>query len=501
MTRTARPHTARRSGWSAAAAVGATVLLAASVLGCGSGSSSPSSAPLPPSASVTAPVAPTEIPTLGTALQPLNPAGWPISIRTDIMGAIVVGPDGTLYTSGLVPADGAGRGRVGWLVTPDGSYIVPAAFAPDGSAFGELNDKLWAFGPDGTVRSGWPVDVAASGWALSPGGSVYLMQWPTEGSTTVTILDDHAAAVSTWSVPKVLDYSCDYLIQQDGIFWLTYPVMDDSWWPTCEIHAFSPDGRELSKGLQGDRWNGMATGSSGVVVAWYYEFTADSQERPARTRVAVLDLDGRPVAGWPVTLEGSASAPAFGRDGSIYFTLLASPSNQIVAYDQAGHARPGWPVALSGDLLTVAQSEVEPLRPQPPIVGDGLVYVAGQRKIDAFDGSGKSPAGWPYTLPSNWDDSLCGGMSDPVWNFGPVYSAGPAGSSRLYLGLHDGIVALEADGTVAAGWPYQAGSDFRCWRKLDSAPGGGLIATGYYRTAAGPEHRIVRLTPEGQFPR
>jgi hypothetical protein len=498
VSKSTKPHAARRSGSSAAAAVGAAVLLAASALGCGSssGSSSPSSAALPPSATA----APTELPTLGTALLPLNPAGWPISVRTDVMGEIVVGPDGTLYTQGLVPADKAGRGRVGWLVLPDGSYLVPRAFAPDGSAFGELNGKLWAFGPDGIVRPGWPVDVAASSWALSPAGRVYLMQWPTEGSTEVSILDDHAAAVSTWSVPKVLDYSCDYLIQQDGTFWLTYPVMDESWWGACEIHAFSPDGRELSKGVQDDRWSGIATGPSGVVVAWYYEFAEASQERPARTRVAVLGLDGRPMAGWPVTLDGAASPPAFGPDGALYFTVVGDSENWVVAMDAAGRSRPGWPVRLTSEPLTVAAADTEPLRPQPPIIGDGLVYVAGRGEVDAFDAAGKMPQGWPYTLPAAWDDSQCATTAaDPVWNTGPIHSAGGSGSGRLYLGLEDRIVALTPNAGVAAGWPYTAGSDFVCWRQLDRAPDGGLIVTAYYTTAAGPEHRIVRLTPEGNL--
>jgi hypothetical protein len=500
VSKSAKPHAARLSGLFPAAAVGAAVLLAASVVACGSESASTSPyGALQPSASPTA--APTEIPTLGTASLPLNPTGWPISVRADVMGQIVVGPDGTIYTSGLVPADKAGMGRVGWLVLPDGSYLVPGAFGPDGSAFGELDGMLWAFGPDGKARPGWPVDVGASGWALSPGGSVYLMQWPTEGSTSVTILDDNATAVSTWSVPKVLDYSCDYLIQQDGTFWLTYPVPDESWWPACEIHAFGTDGRELSKGVSGERWTGMDTGPSGAVVAWYYEFAEGSQDRPARTRVAVLGLDGRPVAGWPVTLEGSASPPAFGPDGALYFTLMGGSENTVVALDAAGKSVPGWPVRLTAEPLTVAAADAEPLRPQPPVVGDGVVYVAGLSRVEAFDAAGKVPQGWPYTLPAAWDDSRCTTTAEsPVWNTGPIHSTGGSGPGRLYLGLEDRIVALTPDGADATGWPYRAGSDFVCWRQFDQAPDGGLIATAYYRTAAGPEHRIVRLTPEGEPP-
>jgi hypothetical protein len=476
----------------------AMIGVAAVLAGCQSTSASPSGATSSPASVEPTSVATTIAPyTAGGP--PVDADGWPVVIKTDVLEKVVVGPDGTVYSSALVPVDGTGHGRVGWLRLDDGTYVVPSAFASDGSAFGESGGNLWAFGPDGKPRSGWPIDVAASSWALSPGGKVYLMQWPTEGSTQVTILDDNAAPVSSWSVPKVLDYSCDYLIQQDGTFWLTYPVTDPSWWGACEVHAFDTNGKEVSAGGAADlRWSGMATSSSGVIVAWYYQFNEESQARPEKTRVAVLGLDGKPAAGWPVTLDGAASPPAFGADGSVYFTLLAGPSDQIVAFDQAGHVKPGWPVALSGDLLTVAAPDVEPLRPQPPIVGEGLVYVASQGRIDAFDSAGKSPAGWPYTLPAAWNDSRCAGVSgQKPWNSGPIYSAGSSGSGRLYLGLENGIVALSADGSVAAGWPYPAGADFVCWRQLDAAPAGGLVVTSYYAPADGPEYRIVRLTPEG----
>jgi len=503
MTRTAKLHAARHSTLLRTAAMAVAALFAASaVVGCGSSSPSASgSTATTPGPTATPTAAPTPPPTLGTALSPVNPGGWPIAIQTDFLSEVQVGPDGTLYVAGLMPVDATGHGRVGWLALPDGSYVTPAVFGPDGSAFGELDGQVWAFDPDGKARTGWPLDVAASGWAISPGGKLYLMQWPTEGVTDVTIMDDHAAPVSSWSVPKVLDYSCDYLIQPDGTFWLTYPVADPSWWGACEIHAFGTDGKELSTGAIEDRWSGMSTGSNGVVAAWYYDFDEDSQERPARTRVAILGRDGRPLAGWPVTLEGAASPPAYGSDGSLYFTLLNSPANQVVALDEAGKVKPGWPVALAGDPLTVAAVGTEPLIPQSPIVGGSAVYVATQTEVDAFDGAGKMLDGWPYTLPAAWDDSRCTSSAEtPVWNTGPVFGSDGSGSGRLYLGLDDRIVALTPGGAEATGWPYSGGSDFVCWRQLEPAPDGGLVAVGYHRIEGIPEHLIVRLTPEGSYP-
>ena len=496
---------ARRNALLSVAAVGVAALLAGAALaGCqpgASGSSGTGGLPSSTASTASPDASSSDTMGIGSPSEIVDPKGWPITIRSEAQGGMVVGPDGTVYAPGMVPADKTGRGRSGWLALPDGSYLVPSAFGPDGSAFGEIDGKLWAFGPDGKARSGWPVDVAASSWAVSPAGSVYLMQWPTEGSTSVTILDDHAAAVSTWSVPKVLDYSCDYLIQQDGTFWLTYPVTDPGWWAACEIHAFNTKGHELSSGAPGQRWTGMSKGPNGVVVAWYYAFSDASQDRPDKTRVALVGLDGKPAKGWPITLDGAASAPAFGPDGTIYFTLLASSESRVLAFDATGRTKPGWPVRVTGDPLTVAAAGTEPLLPQPPIVGDGAVYVATQKEIDGYDATAKVLAGWPYVLPAAWDDSLCSGSDgSPIWNMGPVYSATESGSNQLYLGLKDRIVALAPDGAVAAGWPYSAGPDFVCWREFAPAPGGGLIATASYQTAGGSEYRIVRLTPEAKFP-
>jgi hypothetical protein len=429
----------------------------------------------------------------------LDPNGWPITIPSGDVGDVVVGPDGTVYAAGMVPADRLGHGRVGWLALPDGTYVVPSAFGSDGSFYGEADGELWAFGSDGQPRSGWPIDVAASSWAVSPSASVYLMEWPTEGSTRVSILDQHAKPVSQWSIPKVLDYSCDYLIKADGTFWLTYPVDDPSWWGACEIHAYSPAGKELASSP--DHWSGFADGPGGVVVAWYYHFAAQSMDRPDQTRVAVLGLDGKPKPGWPITLDGSASPPAFGPDGSIYFSLLADGGNRIAAFDEAGRARPGWPVTLTGAPLTLAAPGTEPDRPQSPIVGDGVVYLASQTDVEAFDSGGKTLDGWPYTLPVAWDDSRCTATpGTPVWNEGPVYSTA-GGKGLLYLGLEGQIVALASDGRVASGWPYVADKNgFACWQSLEAAPDGGLIATASYEKSDGSEDRIFRWTPQGKFP-
>ena len=137
-------------------------------------------------------------------------------------------------------------------------------------------------------------------------------------------------------------------------------------------------------------------------------------------------MDGKPVKGWPITLDGAASAPAFGPDGASTSPCWPSPESRVLAFDTAGRTQAGLAGPVTGDPLTVAAPGTEPLLPQPPIVGDGGVYVASQSEVDGYDSAGKALAGWPYVLPAAWDDSRCSGAdSRPGLEHGPGLLSGP----------------------------------------------------------------------------
>jgi hypothetical protein len=175
-----------------------------------------------------------------------------------------------------------------------------------------------------------------------------------------------------------------------------------------------------------------------------------------RTHVSVLDRDGRTLPGWPHVIDGPASAPAVAPDGSLYFVLGDTvATGSILALDSSGKVEAGWPAKLPSGYAGVAgdQHAGHTNVSQPPIVANGLVYVAassatGGQMIAAFKTSAGDHAGWVYRVPS--ESRFAGLPSVP-----PV--ASPTGA--LYI-LEDmtpstgAVVALGVDGQMLPGWPY-----------------------------------------------
>jgi hypothetical protein len=208
----------------------------------------------------------------------------------------------------------------------------------------------------------------------------------------------------------------------------------------------------------------------------------------ARTRVAIIGTDGRPAAGWPVTIDSEASRPAFGSGGAILMTVLglgSSPST-VVAYDRTGAPVPGsWPVSLPAGYGPIVDADGSPLPPVPGL--DGAVYVAAVDRglmgsVLGLDAAGQALPGWPYKLPQAFSDGSdyidrgvmsTGGDENP----GPMFARVGDGGV-LYLLLAHRVVALRADGQTAAGWPIKLPAAYAgatpVWAY--ATPDGGLVA-------------------------
>ena len=181
--------------------------------------------------------------------------------------------------------------------------------------------------------------------------------------------------------------------------------------------------------------------------------------------------------------------------------------SKVVAFDEAGTIKAGWPVALPVGYGPFSGATGIPLAPAAG--DDGTIYVAATHSdwsgfVLAFDPSGNPRPGWPYALPQALGDFDGGGFrGEYPSNPGPMFVRSPSGGGVLYLALDGELVALGRDGQVASGWPYLLpGSDQgnAYWEAWQATPDGGLVAT--YRAAngydsTGYEYTMVRLTPAG----
>lgn len=436
--------------------------------------------------------------------------GWPVAIG-DSPDQVVAGPDGTVYTSGWA-LNAAGHARNGWLQLPSGEYRVPVAFGSDGTIYvasdgyaddGNILTVLSAFAADGKLRAGWPVSFLPQPYfEPGPSGTLFVFS-NVNDKITVSVLNSAGKTTATWTIGSAPSGSCGHVIRPDGT--LFYALLASLSGQDCTVQVYSSTGKRLSKS-PGRGWNGLTMAPDGTVVAVGYDLEPYSRYLVAQTRLAVMGTDGQPAAGWPVALEGTASWPSFGQDGSIYVAqggLGTSPS-KVVAFDAAGNGKAGWPVALPAGYGPFSDGT----RPLSPVVGDdGTVYVAAINSslvgyVMAFDPSGNLLPGWPYSLPQAFADPGVGYGRMYGISPGLMFVPSPSGGGLLYLALEGRIVALDRHGNVAPGWPYLLPGTQELngsWFAWAATPDGGLVSIVQSSTEVGVVYVVLRLTPEGSL--
>jgi hypothetical protein len=429
--------------------------------------------------------------------------GWPVTMFESTSEGTVVGPDGTVYSWGAPALDRTGHARKAWMLLPDGEQAFPEAFGSDGSAYALVEggegegEYVWAFGPDGAPRYHFELTTETEpDLAAGPSGSLYVLAFGVEDASDleVTIVDASGKTTADWTIHNA---SGNWLLRPDGT--MLVEVGDED---ACRLHVFDAHGHDLSTS-PGPCWDYMVLADDGRVAGWSYDWVelGDTYDISA-TSIALLGADGKAAAGWPQHLDAIASGPAFGPDGRIYVSEYhQSPDwSKVVAFDSAGNVPAGWPVTLADSAFVPGAPAMESGTPLPPVLGGGVVYVAGDSSVSAFDSTGATVAGWPYHLPASWSDFLAGDVTDATAdNPGPLYVSSGSGSGLLYLALEDQLVALDSGARVAAGWPYRPGSDFLCWRELLAAPDGGVVVFAGFSTEDEEYGQIMRFTPDGKF--
>ncbi len=416
-------------------------------------------------------------------------SGWPVALPGDGTSTPVLGADGTLYVAvpdqgtrqpwGLFAFDASGHVRAGW------PYRLPAAgpsmklvAAPDGTLYVGAAQEIVALGPDGAPRPGWPVALPSTltGMVLAADGTLYAESWSAGQGDTLTALGPDGRTKAGWPVSLPAP-GAQLLVAPDGT---VYDMGEVSSWPneTMRISVLDPSG--LPKAgwpitLRGAE-PGMALAPDGTLYAWWFEGTPGKVAgwTIASTHVEALGLDGRPNSGWPVTLAGLASVPAFGADGTAYLTLGSTQggTGAVLALDRTGHTLHGWPVRLPDGLRGLWALDAQPGgigNARPPVVAaDGTLVLGvwhasaggtlGAEGTILLDGrSGTVLTGWPVMLPAGTmfarsaPNAVPGGAELPP----ALRSAGGIAYARMLPGGGWQVEAHDRQGRLVSGWPQR----------------------------------------------
>jgi len=371
-----------------------------------------------------------------------EPSGWPqpLGLRTDLNTQMAFGSDGTVYA---------------W----DDSTVV-------------------AYRADGTRPAGWPYHTAAVEDVLPVPQGVYVESEPSgsamcgDESHVMTLIGTAGALQSTWRLQGEIA-----AVGPDGTL---YTRQGDS------ILAYGSDGA-VKPGWPATGWSNVSVDSSGRVYLFWWKFreiTGISMEGPGEaleTRIAAVDQNDRPYAGWPITIEGAASEPVFGPDGTLYLTreVHASGSgtatDSVLALDPYGKPKAGWPISLPAqDSLLRSIPGVSAPAPDPPQVGsDGTVYFGAWASdpsssgiLEAVDPSGRLEPGFPAPIDWNTTSNLFFGAGSG-W-----FAVGRTGLVFTTSGYS--VLAIGSDGKTASGWPVKADAH-TIIMAADPEPDGGLL--------------------------
>jgi outer membrane protein assembly factor BamB len=399
----------------------------------------------------------------------------------------VFGPDGTVYLrtgedgdqQQLVALDAAGHVKSGWPINAAaGSSFGPPVARSGGPVYVEecggqrVGCVVHRFEIDGIETPRWPFDVpaaascpvadtCASYLLLAPGDTVYRASWrrPT-GQARLIAIDASGRMKPGWpvSLDDADDSPSEMQVAPDGsVFIVTSPNGSDN---AGRLWALAPDG-SIRAGwpVSVDARTSFQLGPHGTVVAMSHEPLLDPSqgglcEDANRTVFTVLGPDGRTQPGWPRGSKGFAAGPVVDDDGSVSYL---SARGNVYAHGATGEIKSGWPVAVPRAFPGC--------RSYGPYLGhDGTVYVLGDEVVAIFaDGTGwrYRPAGelwWPCpesrSTPGVTLDTDCPGVS---------VAPGLASADVVYVAVHHGdsgeVVALDHNGHVKPGWPYQLPTD------------------------------------------
>jgi hypothetical protein len=344
--------------------------------------------------------------------------GWPWSAgdTSSPFATAALGPDGSVYVAvGSASADrktyawklhrldAGGRELAGFPVklppveqcllspTTDGAVYVTCEHEDENTA--AATSTLTTVRPDGSTPAGWPVKLAGSASieGFTPDGTAIVWDAAAHGSKITALRADGSVAPG-WPVAA----------PRDG----GYATVDSA----GRVH----------------------------LATWTYE----EDECGAGTGVtySVLATDGKTLPGWPVHVQGWASAPLAGDDGS---STIVTQAGKAIRYGIDGSVMTGWPV--SGVSVAVGCNSGS----WPVSAGGGDAVVVGS-KVTLLSSAGAIAPHWPVKLP------YAAAIECPSCTPGPGAPLAPAmGVTNVYVAAYGGdrprIITIGRDGTLVDG--------------------------------------------------
>lgn len=503
---------ARRRNGARAVAV---AVLAMTIVGC---SPAPSITPSPGSSSASAPVAPTtalatasmspssasptapavstpsSLPAPAPSPSPSAAAGWPFRTTTAVQDVLFL-DDGRVAVNAIDTAsqslsvamllpDGSMAAGWPWQPSPDEASLADVVPGPAGSLYvlgraGPLSspddwkETLHRLAADGTEMAGFPVTMPAVSYCAlmaSPSGSavVACQQDATttvsSPATTVALVRPDGTSPAGWPV-RVADGATPVGFLHDGGLVLRVDTNT-----AMRVAVLDASGR-LAAGWQRPAFGGISDVSvdpAGRVRVVSRDFQDGECGAPIRTTYAVLGSNGRPAAGWPVSISGWGSGPVIRSDGSM---VIATSGGRVLAYSLDGRRLAGWtssvPVAAGcfGGSTPVSAGT------------DGQLVLSYQRATLVTSG-GRIAGGWPTSVPGTV------AIDCPTCTPGPAAPIPPVvGRTGIYVAAYG---PRTTDG--ASGAPRVA-----VFRR-----GGGLPASQQVIGASGNEVAWLRMAPDGR---
>jgi hypothetical protein len=330
-----------------------------------------------------------------------------------------VGPNGTAYLTNqrpigprLVAIDPLGTVNPGWPIALDDQDWSDLHLGSDGTVFlvrrpigtptwdetlGRVDDnaELWAIGPDGKVRPGWPVPVPdIAGFLIGSQGDVLVR----------SLIDDVGELCNN---PRRT----------------VFTVLD-------------PDGRTVP---------GWPRGSKGYASSPVFGADGAVYYVSATHKLYGHDQVGEVQSGWPVAVPGAGNAcgpesPYLGPDGTIY-----AIGDEVTALSPDGRSRPGWPSSPAGQMTgPCLDSECYGGHGAPAFGPDGTVYLIAFHadrtgtwaEVVALDRQGQAKRGWPFRLPFDPASVAVGLMT-------------VSHDGRLFVRGGDSLLALDPEGRIA----------------------------------------------------
>ena len=367
--------------------------------------------------------------------------GWPVTLPGGggAVQQLRVAANGTVYAEyasasggihvAVVGSDGTLRASPTTIPLPRDGLVTDVILSSDGTLYvgtysvtwwqDNLHGALYAIGPDGGERAGWPV----AGWdrlSVAPDGTLYAWRR--------TVNAKHDATAST------------------QIAALSASGRPLPGWPVTIAGAASPPA-VASNGIAYVTVGGPGS-SSGSVLA--------------------LDRTGHRVAGWPAPLpdgmtglQGSGmgdlpypQAPVLGPSGQLLVSGQDTSHRLVAAFGPDGHELAGWPFTLPENVLFGSSAPFAipgPPPAAPELTSDGSAIFwttssGGPASGNVFrvGPDGVAAPGWPQTAPDHAAVSLVAPTSD-----GGAVVVGLAVTADA--SEETVVIRYAADGSVATG--------------------------------------------------